>query len=137
MNRINILMLEDSEERLETFKATCKKVSGILSIEIVVKSYKFVNLFIDELKHGGTFYHLVTLDHDLDDLVYVHPSQPNTGSEAVRQITNQNIPSNYNVHSFNVPAATRMAQDLQCPYCKEIIYSTNHLIGILRSYALV
>lgn len=101
-----ILILEDSEERMKFFRTSF--------IGHQIQHFEHVD---DALKAAAsTNFDLLMLDHDLDGLVYVEPTEYNCGTtfvsllEAPRLIASKALCV---VHSHNSPAATRMTAILK------------------------
>jgi CheY-like chemotaxis protein len=101
---MRILFLDDSEERIEQAKEI---YSGA---ELVI--VRTAPEAIQQLFHGP--WDVVSLDHDLGGEVLVDSDREDCGMEVVRWIIKNKPPLKIiTIHSWNIPAGKRMAEDLQ------------------------
>lgn len=96
MGGIRILILDDSQERLDQFS---KRLVGNMVIMC-----KTARSCINHLKQAGPFEYLF-LDHDLGGLAHVDSRREDTGAGVARFLyaNPQLKPSKIYVHSFNEP----------------------------------
>ena len=104
-----VLFLDDSEERIKTFKEYCPHA------HIVTTAHECIRAI--DSQHWDFVY----LDHDLGGETYVDSGREDCGFEVVRHIlkTKPSI-KRIIVHSHNTPAAQRMADALTCAGYKTI-----------------
>ena len=103
---MRILILEDSQERIDVFTdALCFDSHEIIIVETAEDAITYLEK--DE-------FDLLMLDHDLGGECYVDTAEKNTGSEVVRWLTNSGYRSSpvIIVHSMNEPAARSMEHAL-------------------------
>jgi hypothetical protein len=97
---MNLLFLDDNEDRTWEFRKN-HRADTITCVTTVAECIRALT--------NGTKWDEVHLDHDLQNRVYVDPSDPESGSEVVRFIiANQDkIPQNirFTIHSWNSNAA--------------------------------
>jgi len=99
---MNILFLDDSEDRCKRFRSWCPS-------SIIVNT---ADDCIWQLKHNE--YDIVFLDHDLGGKIYVNSRDKDCGMEVVRWLAKRNINLNtIIVHSLNSSAATLMTEKLR------------------------
>lgn len=99
---MGILFLDDSPERTAKFKASYPDAVCVVSAAAC----------IEKLQAGP--WQVVSLDHDLGGRTFDDSGREDCGMEVVRWII-RNRPSirRVIVHSWNVPAAQRMVDDLR------------------------
>ena len=104
---MNVLFLDDREERVKIFK---KKMKGTAVVKVCYTAQQCIDaLSTDEV------WNIVFLDHDLNLKPYSQEaSDPTSGSEVVRWIiANEPLIRNIIVHSTNGPRGGEMVQKLQ------------------------
>jgi len=94
---MRVLVLEDSIDRITEFKERFKDIPAIV---VYVDT---VDGFIQELEKNP-FPDLFFLDHDLGGLAYVPVDDPNTGSAAVKHLT-----ENFTAADFKYPVLLHSA----------------------------
>jgi hypothetical protein len=95
---VRILLLEDDFNRIKVFK----------TLDPTITVTNTANDCIEQLKNGGKW-DILYLDHDLGGEIYVDTSNPNTGSEVARWLSNN--PTELDcifIHSYNYPAVQHM-----------------------------
>lgn len=97
---MKILILDDDKERHENFKRNFK--------EHVLTHVETANDAINELKSFK--YDAVFLDHDLGGLSFVDSSEPNTGYQVAKWLSNnmKHKPKLVYIHSMNPVGAQKM-----------------------------
>jgi CheY-like chemotaxis protein len=98
-NRLKILILEDSCERIKIMSETF-----INDNMVVTNCAETAIEFLNNIK-----FDLIMLDHDLGGDVYVNINDENTGSEVCRKINKLNKDSIVVIHSWNKVGGTNMA----------------------------
>lgn len=116
----NILILEDSEERIDFFKEKFEKDNNLFI-------FSFVNDAIDCLKRNKI--DILFLDHDLDHRVMVNSYEKNTGFSFTKYIVNNNLQFEHiYIHSMNPVGAKLMYEELE---------KTNNTIDLVPFYLLL
>lgn len=101
-DKLNVLILEDSAERISCFTELF-----INSNMIVTNCAKTAILFLNSYKFDTIF-----LDHDLGGEAYVDVNRKDTGSEVCREINELNMKSQIIIHSWNDTGAEYMRSTL-------------------------
>lgn len=104
---MKILILEDSSERIKTFKKNLYQ-HDLFFYDNVEEAKEAVELL-------GPF-DIYFLDHDLDDRVYVDSNEENTGYQFAKFLVEKNIKAEFYVHSLNPVGADNI-----CAVLKECI----------------
>lgn len=106
---MKVLILEDSHARIQTFK---NKLKGH-------DVYFFDN--VEDAKEAFNLmgpWDAIFIDHDLDDNIYVDSSEPNTGYQFAKYISDKELPEMLVCHSMNPAGAQNIKSVL--PHCKII-----------------
>jgi len=112
---MRVLFLDDNEERwnkaLENFEELLPKSYAISEMKWAQTAQECIQMLQDEQ------WDAVSLDHDLGGEVHVDSNREDTGMEVVRWIiaNRAEIPFII-VHSWNIPAARRMCEQLRMHY---------------------
>lgn len=116
--KINILVLEDDENRIIQFKERFfslfngKNKDLIIGVVEYARTAKEAIEFLKETIH----YDIIFLDHDLGGRVFVSSDDENTGSEVVRYLVenaNQYANTRFIIHSFNPIGAKSMLNNIK------------------------
>jgi len=97
---MNILILEDSQERIEQFKASL----------ILQKLYIFDNILDAKRECIVTDFNVMFLDHDLDNRMWVDSKEENTGYQFIKWMVDNQIQQDslFYIHSMNPCGANKM-----------------------------
>lgn len=103
MNQIKVLVLEDNDSRIQTFKK-------------YLKGRKFDVYYYDEATEAiaaiGVFgpFDVYFLDHDLGGMIYVDSEEENTGYQVAKYLSEKKIYKNSQIfiHSLNQVGAENM-----------------------------
>jgi len=112
---MKILVLEDNEYRIKTFRKIFNKVA------------QPTLFFVDNVKNAKEIYKkfkpfdFIFLDHDLDNRIMVNSKEENTGYQFVKYIIKDQPKGEIIVHSLNVVGANRMVKEfhmngIECKY---------------------
>lgn len=116
--KINILILEDDEDRIKQFKERFfslfngKDKNLIISVIEYARTAKEAIEFLKKTTH----YDIIFLDHDLGNRVFVSSDDENTGSEVVRYLVenaNHYTNTKFIIHSFNPLGAKNMLNNIK------------------------
>lgn len=94
-----ILILEDSQARINTFKEKFKK-DDVYYFDNVAEAIEAFELL-------GPF-DILLLDHDLDGLIFVPSDNKNTGYQFARFLAQKDVKSQIIIHSMNPIGAKNM-----------------------------
>ena len=106
---MKILILEDSKERIKTFKKKLSK-HDLYFYDKVEDAKEAVNLI------GGFDFYFI--DHDLDDRVYVNSEEENTGYQFAKFLAEKEIEAVFITHTLNPVGANNICGVL--PTCLRI-----------------
>ena len=113
-------VLEDDKNRIAVFREKLNEPGNTVTICSSVEEGKRI------LREDGPF-DVIFLDHDLDGYIYVPSTQPNTGWQLAKWISENDIPGEVIIHSYNEFAVPRMIEVL--PRAKWIPFNTGNLFG--------
>jgi CheY-like chemotaxis protein len=118
---MKILVLDDSQERLDIFKSNIETNLKIDNVDYVKTSDEAI-----ELLKNNNDYEIVFLDHDLGGL-QMEWQEENCGMNVVDWIISNSYTKNcvYVIHSFNYPRGLEMYSRL-----KDAGYNVAHSPGI-------
>jgi len=110
---LKIIFLDDDEQRAQKAQ---EQLSKLLSNNVIfnivwTKTAQDTILVIQDELYGAS---VLSLDHDLGNEVFVDSDRPDCGYEVVRWLIENPQPQIklIFVHSWNIPAAKRMTEDL-------------------------
>ena len=128
IEKINILVLEDDENRIRQFKERFFNLFHEKTNDTEIRSevcYARTAQEAIEFLKETTHFDIIFLDHDLGQRVYVSPDDENTGSAVVRYLldhANEYANTRFIIHSFNQVAARKMRYDIGQHITKEVQY---------------
>ena len=101
---MKVLVLEDSHERIKTFKKNLKDhdVYFFDSVEDAIQAVELDGPF-------ETFF----IDHDLDHRVFVDSNEPNTGYQFAKYLAEKKIQAQFIAHTMNPAGAENIKAVLQ------------------------
>jgi len=109
---MKILILEDSNVRIQIFKKQLGKKHELFIFDQVEEAKNAID-------HFGPFKRIY-LDHDLDQRVFVHSDEDNTGYQLAKYISSKKIDAEIFIHTMNPFGAARMKAVL--PDAKQIMF---------------